>query len=139
MKFVLWVIGHAIALGVAVWLVPGITLTGPNRVHHVITLLIVGVIFGLVTAIVKPVITLLTLPFIILTLGLLLLVINALMLMLTAALSGALGLGFHVHGFWTAVLGGLIISIASMVVEALLPDRRKRRPARRPRERSGRW
>jgi len=49
-------------------------------------------------------------------------VTNALMLLLTSRLAGTFGLGFHVDGFWTAVFGAIVISIASMVVESLLPD-----------------
>ena len=76
-----------------------------------------GVIFGVVNAIVRPIVTLLSIPFIILTLGLLLFVINALMLLLTSWLSGQLGLHFHVDGFWTAVLGSIIISVATWLIE----------------------
>ena len=78
-----------------------------HRGPQLVTLLLVGVVFGVVNAIVRPVVTILSIPFIILTLGLLIFVINALMLLLTSWLSGQLGLGFHVDGFWTAVLGGI--------------------------------
>ena len=57
-----------------------------------------------------------------LTLGLLLIVINALLLLLTEWISGLFGLGFTVDGFWTAVGGPIIISIASFVLNVLLPD-----------------
>ena len=88
----------------------------------VVTLLGVGVVFGLVNAIVAPIIKLLSLPFIILTLGLLLLVINALMLMLTSSIANALDLGFHVDGFWTAVGGSIVISVTSTILGAVLDD-----------------
>jgi putative membrane protein len=65
-------------------------------------------------------------PFIILTLGLLVFVINALMLLLTSWVSGQAGLGFHVDGFWTAVLGGLVVMVATWILEVLLPDGRRR-------------
>jgi putative membrane protein len=68
----------------------------------------------------------LSFPFIILTLGLLVFVINALMLMLTSWLSGQIGLGFHVDGFWSAVLGGLVVMVATWILEVLLPDGRRR-------------
>jgi putative membrane protein len=61
----------------------------------------------------------------ILTLGLFTLVINALVLLLTSALSGSLGLGFHVAGFWAAFLGALVVSIVSVLVSVLLPDPRR--------------
>jgi putative membrane protein len=71
---------------------------------------------------VAPIVKLLSLPFIILTLGLLLLVINAFMLLLTSWIAHAMGLGFHVDGLWTAILGAIVISIVSAVLGAVLKD-----------------
>lgn len=122
MKFVLWLVVNAAALGVAVWLFDGITITADTTEGKIGTLLVVGAIFGVITSVVRPIVNLLSLPLIILTLGLMLLVTNALMLLLTSKVADSLGLGFHVEGFWTAVFGAIVISIASMVVEALLPD-----------------
>jgi putative membrane protein len=122
MKFVLWLIVNAAALGVAVWMFDGITLTADTTGGRIGTLLVVGAIFGVITSVVRPIVNLLSLPLIILTLGLMLLVTNALMLLLTSKVADSLGLGFHVDGFWTAVFGAIVISIASMIVEALLPD-----------------
>lgn len=122
MKLVLWLVVNAAALGVAVWLFDGITLTADTTSGKIGTLVVVGAIFGVITSVVRPIVNMLSLPLIILTLGLMLLVTNALMLLLTSKVAGSLGLGFHVDGFWTAVFGAIVISIASMVVEALLPD-----------------
>ena len=122
MKFVLWLVVNAAALGVAVWLFDGITLTADTTGGKIGTLVVVGAIFGVITSVVRPIVNLLSLPLIVLTLGLMLLVTNALMLLLTSKVAGSLDLGFHVDGFWTAVFGAIVISIASMVVEALLPD-----------------
>ncbi|HEY0902855.1 MAG TPA: phage holin family protein [Marmoricola sp.] len=124
MKLVVWLAVNALALGAAVWLFDGITLDADSDGDLAVTLLLVGAIFGAVTAVVKPVVNLLSLPLIILTLGLMLLVTNALMLLLTSKIADAVGLDFHVDGFWTAVLGAIVISVASMVVEAVLPDPR---------------
>ena len=124
MKLVIWLAVQCIALAVAIWLFDGITLTGHDRGDRFVTLLIVGGIFGLITSVVKPIVNTLALPLIILTLGLMLLVTNALMLLLTSKIADSVGLNFHVDGFWTAVWGALVISIASMVVESLLPDPR---------------
>ena len=123
MKFVIWLVVNAAALGVATWLFDGITLTGNTRGDRIVTLLIVGAIFGVITSVVRPIVNALSLPLIIVTLGLFLLVTNALMLLLTSKLAGTFGLDFHVDGFWTAVFGALVISIVSMIVESLLPDR----------------
>ena len=126
MRLISWVLVNAAALGVAVWLLDGITLDAKNTTAGAVTLLVVGAIFGLVTAFVRPIVQLFSLPLIILTLGLMLIVINALMLMLTSALAGGLGLHFHVDGFWTAVWGSIVISICLMILEAVFPSRRRR-------------
>ena len=91
--------------------------------RKVITLLVVALIFGIVNAIVKPIFTLVTACVVLLTLGLFLLVINALMLLLTSWLSDQFNLGWHVDGFWTAVLGSIIISIVSFILNAFIPDK----------------
>jgi putative membrane protein len=122
--FLMRVVVNALALAAATWLLADIVVGGGSRSKQVVTLLLVAVIFGLVNAVVRPIVKLLSLPFILLTLGLLIFVINALMLMRTSWLSGQLGLGFHVHGFFTALVGALIITILTWVLELVLPDRR---------------
>ncbi|GAA3373198.1 phage holin family protein [Streptomyces sannanensis] len=121
-NFVVKTIANAAALAVAIWLLPDITLTGDNTGRKMLTLVLVALLFGLVNVVVKPVVKLLTVPLFILTLGLITLVVNALMLMLTSGLAGKLDLNFHVQGFGTAVLGGLIISIVSWAMNVVLPD-----------------
>ncbi|MGW7206519.1 phage holin family protein [Streptomyces sp. NPDC054837] len=121
-NFVVKTIANAGALAVAVWLLDKITLTGDSTGKKIGTLIIVALIFGIVNFLVKPVVQLLSLPLLILTLGLFTLVVNALMLMLTSWLADKVDLSFHVDGFWTAVLGGLIISIVSWALNVVLPD-----------------
>ncbi|MEU4128040.1 phage holin family protein [Streptomyces wuyuanensis] len=121
-NFLVKTIANAGALAVAIWLVQDITLTGDNTAKKTVTLIIVALLFGLVNFFVKPIVKLLTLPLFILTLGLITLVVNALMLLLTSWLADVLDLNFHVEGFWTAVLGGLIISIVSWALNVVLPD-----------------
>ena len=122
MSFLLRVLVSAAALAVAAWLFEGIEVTGEDTSGQAITLLAVAVVFGLVNAVVAPVVKLLSLPFIILTLGLLLLVINAAMLWLTSEIAQWLDLGFRVDGFWTAVFGAIVISVVSAVLGAVLED-----------------
>ncbi|MFJ9032971.1 phage holin family protein [Streptomyces sp. NPDC102274] len=122
LNFLVKTIANAGALAVAIWLIQNITLTGDSTGKKALTLVLVALLFGLVNFIVKPVVQLLTLPLFILTLGLITLVINALMLLLTSWLADKLDLSFHVDGFWTAVLGGLIISIVSWALNVVLPD-----------------
>lgn len=124
MYFVFRLLINAAALWVATRLVPGVAYTGGW-----IPLLGVALVFGVVNAIIRPFARILTLPIILVTLGLFLLVINGLMLWLTGALSNALGLGFHVRGFWAAFWGALVVSIVSTALSVLTSERRDtRRP-----------
>lgn len=107
---------------VAIW-VTSLVLSGLSFEGNFGSLILVGLIFGLVNALIRPIVKLLTLPINILTLGLFTLVINALMLMLTAALSTSLNLtGNFFENFLTAFLGAIIISIVSTVLSWILPD-----------------
>ncbi|MER5883853.1 phage holin family protein [Streptomyces sp. NPDC001941] len=123
-NFVVKTLANAAALAVAIWIVPKITLTGDSTGKKALALILVALLFGLVNFLVKPVVKLLTLPLFILTLGLITLVVNALMLLLTSWLADKLDLSFHVEGFWTAVLGGLIVSVVSWALNVVLPDGR---------------
>ena len=123
MRFVLWVVVNALALAAATALLDGIELSARSTEDQIVTMVIVALVFGVINAVVAPVVKLLSLPFIILTLGLMLLVINALMLMLTGWVAEQLDLGFRVDGFWTAVLGAIIVTIATWVLEAVFPDK----------------
>ena len=127
MRFVTWLLTNMAALAVALWLVPGVWLAGPTTgsaefKHKIGPLVVVALILGIVNYLVKPVMKILSIPFIILTLGLFLLVINAAMLGLTAWILSGTSLGFHVSGFWAAVLGGLIIAIVGAVVRRMLEE-----------------
>ena len=113
-----WVIA-ALALFVAAWLVPGITVDGDGWVVYAV----MAVILGLVNAIVRPLLKLLTCPLILLTLGLFVLVINALTLLLASSIAvNWFNVGFYVDGFWSAFLGGLIVSIVTVILSALVRE-----------------
>src|SRR5215207_4534127 len=99
---------NAAALWVATQVVTGITYTGDGA-----SLLGVALVFGVLNVLIKPILFFLSFPFVILTLGLFTLVINAGMLLLTAAASGALGLGFTVSGFEAALKGALVVTLVS--------------------------
>lgn len=112
---------NAVAIYVTVLLVPGIRFAGEGV--DIGALLVVALFFGLVNAIIKPVVKLFTFPFYLFTLGLFTFVVNALMLMLTAYLSNTLGnSNFIVEGFGSALLGGIIISIISMLLSVFVSD-----------------
>ena len=122
MRWILRLLANAAALAIATWILSGITLTGSSTTSRIVTLLIVALIFGVLNAIVKPIFALVTIPLLLLTLGLFLIVINACMLLLTSWLAGLFDLGWHVDGFWTALIGGIIISIVSFILNVFLPD-----------------
>ena len=130
MRFLLRLLANMGALAVATWLLSGISLTAPTTAGKVLTLLVVALIFGIVNAIVKPIFTLVTACVVVLTLGLFLVVINALMLLLTSWLSDQFNLGWSVDGFWTALLGSIIVSIVSFVLNAFIPDKKEARRGR---------
>lgn len=117
-----WVVA-ALALFVAERLIDGITVSGNAWVAFAA----MAVVLGLVNALIRPLLKLLSCPLIILTLGLFTLVINALMLMLASWVAQTLGIGFHVAGFWPAFLGALIVSIVTVVLSALVTDDDKKK------------
>ena len=90
-------------------------------------LLLVALVFGVLNAIVRPVLKLLTCPLLLLTLGLFTLVINGVMLWLTSVASDVLNLGFHVNGFWAAFFGALVVSVVSIVLSVFVRDEEERR------------
>ena len=115
---------NAAALAAAAWIFAGIRIGNPSSdtSDRLVTLLLVAAVFGVVNAIVTPIIKLLSLPFIVLTLGLFLLVVNALMLLLTREIAQALDISFQVNGFWNAVGGALVISLVGMALNAALDN-----------------
>lgn len=119
---ILRLLANAAALAVATFVLSGITLTAPTTGRKILTLLVVALIFGIVNAVVKPIFKFVTTPIVLLSLGLFLLVINACMLLLTSWVSGQIGLGWNVSGFWVAVMGAVIVSIVSLLLNAFLPD-----------------
>jgi putative membrane protein len=130
-RFLTWLITTAIALAAAAWIVDGIAFTGPSQGtdeirEKIVPLLLVSLILGVVGSFVKPILTVLSIPFIILTLGLFLLVINAAMLLLTSWLAEQLDIGFHVDGFWSAVGGAIIVTVTTWIVDGLIGSEGKR-------------
>ncbi len=121
MYFIIRVLINAAGLFVATRVVPGISVGGQN---YLLTLVLVAVIFGLVNAVIKPILATLTCPLYILTLGLFTFIVNALMLMLTSWIAGQVGLTFVVDGFVAALVGAIVISIVSFVLSLVLEERR---------------
>ncbi len=116
MRFLARLVLNGLAIIVAAWLVPGIQITSP------LSALVAGVILGFVNAIVRPVLFFLTLPLTLLTLGLFIFVLNAICFGLTAWLVP----GFSVDGFLPALLGALLVSVVSWILNGLVVGRRER-------------
>jgi putative membrane protein len=112
---------NAIALWVATEIITGVDIESAATRDQILTLLLVALIFAVINIVVRPVVKLLSLPLYVLTLGLFTFVVNALMLWLTSWIAGLLDVPFHVEGFWPAVLGGLVISFVSWLLNLLLP------------------
>jgi len=115
-----WLI-NAVALYLAAEIVPGIVRTGDWM-----ALALVALVFGVVNALLGPILKFLSCPLILLSLGVFTIVINAALLLLTSSLSDAWNLGFHVAGFWPAFLGSLLISAVSIVLSIFLRDGKDR-------------
>ena len=128
MKILIRFLVIAAALGVAAWLVPGIVLTGHDRVAKVETLLIVAVIFGVVNILLKPIIMTVGCAFYVLTLGLFAIIVNGLLLWLTSYIAfDKLHEPFHVTGFVAAVEGALVVAVISFIAHLVIPDDGDRR------------
>ena len=112
MGFLIRGLVNILAIVVAAKLVRGIEVDG------VLSAVAAGLLLGVVNAVVRPVLLVLTLPITLVTLGLFLLVLNGLCFWLVAAVVK----GFHVSGFWPAVLGALVVSVMSWVVTVLVSD-----------------
>ena len=116
---------NAVALWVAALVVPGIDLAEDQSAWtaKVVTIVLVALVFGLVNAVIKPVVSFFSFPFVIVTLGLFTFVVNALMLQITEWIGSAVGLSFRIDEFfWDAVLAAVVITLVSWVLSVLLPD-----------------
>ncbi|USQ80345.1 phage holin family protein [Ornithinimicrobium faecis] len=126
MSFLIKVIVNAVALWITSRILDGIVFEdNSDTTAFVLTIAAVGLIFGVLNAVIKPILFVLSLPVMLLTLGLFTFILNAIMLWLTSWVAGWFDLGFYVEAFWwDAVLGALIITIISMILNAVLPDGR---------------
>ena len=120
MQFVVRLLINAAALWAAIRLVPGISFEGDW-----LLLFAVALVFGVLNAVIRPILFVLTLPFLIITLGLFTFVLNALMLWLTSAASDLFGLRFHVDGFGAAFVGALIVTVVSFALSLIVAPKRE--------------
>jgi putative membrane protein len=139
-SFIVRVLINGLALWIASWILPGLDIStsatteavaqsgvsqGTDPIGIILAYLFIGLIFGLVNALVRPIVSLLSLPITILTLGLFTIVINAAMLYLTSWLSSYTPVHFTIDSFfWTAVLAAIIITVVSLVAGKITGVRR---------------
>ena len=118
MAFLIRLLVNAAALWVATRFVTGVTYTGA-----LLPLIGVALIFGVVNAIIRPILKAFTFPLLIITFGLFTFVLNGLMLWLTSRIAGRMGLGFHVDGFGAAFIGAVVVTVVSTVLGILIRER----------------
>lgn len=140
-SFIVRVLINGLALWVANWILPGLDISttatteavaktgvsqGTDAIGIILAYLFIGLIFGVVNAFVRPLVSFLSLPITILTLGLFTIVINAAMLYLTSWISSYTPVRFTIDSFfWTAVLAAIIITLISLVAGRMPGGRRR--------------
>jgi len=113
----------AISLWIATLVIGGIQLTTDSTPGKIGTLLAVALIFGVINAILRPIIKIIGCGLYVLTLGLIAVVVNGLLFLLTSWIAGQFDLPFHVDDFWpSAVLGALLVGVVSWLLNMLVPD-----------------
>src|ERR1700735_3415711 len=132
MKVVVHVLITAAALFVATAVGPGIQLLAASTVSKVITLVVVALIFGIVNAVLKPIIKTIGCLFYVLTLGLIGLVVNGLLLWLCSWIAGKLSVPFHITGFWPAFWGAIIVGLVGWRLHLIFDDRQPASPLPAP-------
>jgi putative membrane protein len=114
---------NAVSIWIATLVIPGVSVGGASLGQQVLTLVIVGVLFGLINTFIKPIVKLFTLPLYLFTLGLISFVVNALMLKIVEWLSGRIGIAFDAGPFFWSTLGAaVIVTFVSMILNVIVPD-----------------
>jgi len=126
LNFIISLVINAVALALAAWLIPGIVVSGETSWEQVTVFAVMALIFGLVNALIRPLVRFLTCLINLVTLGLFTLIINAGMLWLSSWIAGKLNVGFHVDGFISAFLGALLIGLVSFVLNLFFGRRDKK-------------
>jgi putative membrane protein len=119
-RFILRLLINAAAIFAAIRLVPGIAMQDTSW----ISILVLALIFGLVNALIAPILKFLTCPMIVLTLGLFTLILNTFLFWLTGQIGGLFGFGFSA-GLWACFLGALVATIVNVILSAILKDELK--------------
>jgi len=120
--FLIRLVITAVALWVTTLIVPGVDVHGRSGSNTALTLIVVALIFGVINAVLKPVIKVVGCVFYLLTLGLFALVVNALLFLLTDRIARGLDLPFHVDGFWAAFWGAIVMTVVTWLISVIVPD-----------------
>lgn len=126
MGFLIRLVISAVALWITSLVVPGIELTGRSGWENALTVLVVAFIFGVVNAVLKPIIHVVGCVFYLLTLGLFALVVNALLFLLTDWIANLFDLPFEIDGFWPAFYGAIVMAVVGWLLGVVVPDRSER-------------
>lgn len=125
-RIVIRLLINSVALGAAAYLIPGIRVGDLSRTDTLVTIVVVALVFGLINALIRPVVVVLSCPLLIVTMGLFTIVINTVMLWLTGVIAHrVLGLPFSVATWVDAFLGSLVISVASFILSMLLGEEKR--------------
>lgn len=122
----MWIVLKVLVTAFALWvtsLLPGIDVPSDSLARRVLTLVVVAVVFGVINAVLKPIIKVVGCALYVLTLGLITFVVNAALLLLAAWVCGKLGFPFQIDSFWWALAGSVVISVVGFVLHLLIPDR----------------
>ena len=130
-SFLLRLVISAVALAFAAWVLSGVTISTDSTGKKIGTLLAVAAIFGIVNAILKPIVKVVGCGAYVVTLGLIALVVNGFLFWLSGLIASHIGLPFEVHGAWTSIFGALIVGIVSWLLSVVIPDPKKHKPKAR--------
>ncbi len=120
MKILIKLVITAVALWVATLVIPGIHLNTHSTTGKVGTLVVVALVFGIINAVLKPIVKAIGCLAYVLTLGLISIVVNGLLFWLTSFVAGKLSVPFHIDGFIPAVLGALLVGVVGWVLSLIL-------------------
>jgi putative membrane protein len=137
LRFILRLVVNSVALAIAVWIVPGLTMVayaegqpvvvGGPSLELVLSYLFIALVFGLINGIVGNAIRIVAFPLYVITLGLIALIVNGLLLLLVNLISTWLGFGLFVEDFYWGIIGALVLSLSSWIIGLLLRPLTKKR------------
>lgn len=123
MGFLIRLAISAVALWITTLIVPGVDVHGRSAGNTALTLIVVALIFGVINAVLKPIIKVVGCVFYLLTLGVFALVVNALLFLLTDRIARGLDLPFQVDGFWAAFWGAIVMTVVTWLISIIVPER----------------